>query len=139
MGHFCYCIFKVSLCKVLFVNALQNLRAWKILFCMICFLLMHCVLHAGELQVWHISESDFNHLSDSFYLLLLFRFREAEDKSAIFGSQKPHRADNMLHNTKSTAQISQQLRTASFLSSSRTDRERWCVCVKEKEQTKIQG
>lgn len=54
-------------------------------------------------------------------------FRKAEDKSAIFGSQKPHRADNMLHNTKSTAQISQQLRTASFLSSSRTDRERWCV------------
>lgn len=53
-------------------------------------------------------------------------FRGVENKSAIFGSQKPHRADNMLHNTRSTAQISQQLliQLDSLADAQQTEREK---------------
>ncbi len=63
-------------------------------------------------------------------------FRGVENKSAIFGSQKPHRADNMLHNTRSTAQISQQLliQLDSLADAQQTERER-----KRKEQTRDRG
>ncbi len=69
-GHFCYCTFKGSVCKMP-VNALKNLQKTSKENPVLrdTFRLMHHVHHA----VLRISESNFNRLSESFYHLSLFR------------------------------------------------------------------
>lgn len=128
MGHFCYCTFKLSVCKMP-VNALKIVKneqgkswfAWYALF------------HASRSSCRCVTSTahQWIQLESPLWFLLSFVIIQSLEGLRINLQSLALRklrnwSDNMLHNTRSTAQISQQLliQLDSLADAQQTERER---------------